>query len=144
MNAGRYHLAAELAPRGQHSFNISDWSGDGPNQNLHGQLGTKTQTRSTDLQQAGAARLENLQPTTGSNPQFGQPAHPARVPMNLGHVRPNTRGKPLNWKEFGGIHLITSAEKLSRPFGLLRLNLSIIYFYSSAMSSTILEFFVHI
>jgi len=49
MNAGRYHLAAELAPRGQQGFNISDWSGDGPNQNLHGQLGTKTQTRSTDL-----------------------------------------------------------------------------------------------
>ena len=69
----------------------TDWF----DKNAHGAGGPQGETAVADLQQAGAARLQNAEAAADSKAHFRHPANHAWLARDLRHVRPVTGFKHI-------------------------------------------------
>ena len=65
------------------------------NQNLHGDISTKAQARTSYLNESGTARLKHLEPAAASDTKFSKTGDPREIARHLHDLPPVTRLQQL-------------------------------------------------
>jgi hypothetical protein len=66
---------------------------------LHAVLGPQAEAAAADLEQAGGARLKDLEPAAIADTEFGHTPNPARVAAYLCDIGPFARGEEFDGEE---------------------------------------------